>query len=114
MGLIVGGILAFTFLESPWQYLALIPLLLWEAVEIYLFFKWRGVPSVTGREALVGKRGRTVTACRPDGQVNIHGEVWLAHCAVGVDRGVEVEVASVDGLELQVVPVPTPRPEDGP
>jgi membrane protein implicated in regulation of membrane protease activity len=106
VGLIIGGILAFTFLDSPWQYLALIPLLIWEAVEIYLFFKWRKVPSTTGREALVGKRGRAVTACRPNGQVRIHGEVWLAHCRVGVDAGTEVEVASVEGLELQVVPVP--------
>ena len=105
MGLIVGGILAFTFLDSPWQFLALIPLALWEALEVYLFLKWRGVPSVTGREALIGKRGRALTACRPEGQVRIRGEIWLAHCNAGVDAGAEIEVASVDGLKLRIVPV---------
>jgi membrane protein implicated in regulation of membrane protease activity len=105
VGLIIGTILAFAFLETPWQYLALIPLALWEALELYLFFKWRGVPSVMGPEALVGRRGRAVTDCGPDGQVRIRGEVWRARCPEGVKSGDEVEVASVDGLVVKVFPV---------
>jgi membrane protein implicated in regulation of membrane protease activity len=113
VGLIIGTILAFAFLETPWQYLALIPLTLWEALELYLFFRWRGVPSVTGPEALVGRRGRAVTDCRPDGQVRIRGEVWRARCPEEVKSGDEVEVASVDGLVVNVFPVHSSRRGQG-
>jgi membrane protein implicated in regulation of membrane protease activity len=113
VGLIIGTILAFAFLETPWQYLALIPLALWEALELYLFFKWRGVPSVMGLEALVGRRGRAVTDCRPDGQVRLRGEVWRARCPEGVKSGDEVEVASVDGLVVNVFPVHSSRGDQG-
>jgi membrane protein implicated in regulation of membrane protease activity len=113
VGLIIGTILAFLFLDPPWQYLALIPLVLWEVFELYLFMKLRGIPSVTGPEALVGRRGRAVTDCNPDGQVRIRGEVWRGRCPDGVKAGEEVEVASVTGLSLKVFPVRPSRPDPG-
>lgn len=113
MSLIVGAVLAFWFLDPPWQYLVLIPLALWEALEVYLILKWRGVPSVTGPEAMVGRRGEAVTVCRPDGQVRVRGEIWRARCRDGVDAGDEVEVAAVEGLLLHVTSIRSPRSDPG-
>lgn len=113
MGLIIGAVLAFWFLDPPWQYLVLIPLALWEAFEVYLFLKWRGVPSITGPEALVGKRGEAITECRPDGQVRVRGEIWQAHCRDGVGTRTEVEVTAVEGLLLHVAPIRSPRSDPG-
>ena len=42
------------------------------------------------------------SACRPRGQVRVHGELWEAICAEGADAGEIVRVTSVDGLKLVV------------
>ncbi len=63
----------------------------------------RGRP-VIGAEALVGREGVAVSACRPEGQVRVGGELWRALCLEGVDAGQAVVVESVSGLTLQVRP----------
>ena len=45
-----------------------------------------------------------VRECRPDGQIKVQGELWKAHCAIGVDAGAEVEVTGMEGLTLFVRP----------
>jgi membrane protein implicated in regulation of membrane protease activity len=45
-----------------------------------------------------------VSACRPDGQVRLRGELWAATCDAGADPGASVRVRSVDGLRLRVEP----------
>jgi membrane protein implicated in regulation of membrane protease activity len=104
MGLVIGTLLSFMFLDPPWRYLAIIPLALWEIFEIYLWLKWRRVGSITGREAYVGATGRAITDCNPDGQVQVKGQIWHAHCAPGVEAGNDVIVEAVDGLRLTVAP----------
>jgi membrane protein implicated in regulation of membrane protease activity len=56
----------------------------------------------TGAEAMVGMEADVATACRPRGQVRVHGELWEAICAEGADGGEIVRVTSVDGLRLVV------------
>ena len=58
-----------------------------------------------GAETLVGASAVVVTACRPDGQVRLRGELWQAHCNAGADPGADVVVEAVDGLTLAVRPV---------
>ena len=102
MGLVIGTLLSFMYLDPPWRYLAIIPLALWEIFEIYLWLKWRRVRSITGREAYVGATGRAITDCNPDGQVQVKGQIWRAYCAPGVEAGEDVIVEAVDGLRLTV------------
>ncbi len=104
MGFVIGTLLSFAFLDPPWRYLALIPLALWEVFEIYLWLKWRGVRSITGREAYVGAQGRAISDCRPTGQVRVKGQIWRAYCADGVDEGDDIVVKGVHGLRLEVAP----------
>jgi membrane protein implicated in regulation of membrane protease activity len=47
-----------------------------------------------------------VVACRPSGQVRLHGELWEANCAAGADVGEAVRVTALDDLTLVVEPTP--------
>jgi membrane-bound serine protease (ClpP class) len=69
-------------------------------------------PSVTGVEALIGERGRTLSAITPGnvGQVGVHGEIWRATSADAIGAGAPVRVAGVNGLTVIVEPV---RPNGG-
>src|SRR4029453_9997317 len=69
--------------------------------------RWR---PKTGPEAMIGKRAWVVTACKPVGQVRVHGELWEAFCAAGADVGAAVEVKELDELTLVVVPHPPASP----
>jgi membrane protein implicated in regulation of membrane protease activity len=102
MSLIIGSILAFTFLEWPWRGLVIVALACVEAIEIWLWLKLRKVPSSTGAEALVGAHGRAVSDCEPEGMVRVKGQLWRAHCRDGVRAGDHVTVVGVDGLVLEV------------
>ena len=102
MSLVIGTVLSFIFLEPPWRYLVLIPLALWEAFEIWLFLRWRGVRSITGVEAIAGTYGRVTRTCAPDGQVHLNGQLWTAHCEEGAEVGEEIVVTAVEGLTLIV------------
>ncbi len=104
MSLVVGGILAFLFLESPWRYLALIPLAAWEFFEIMIFLRWRGVRSITGREAIAGSTGRATRECAPEGQVRVNGQLWSARASVPIRSGESVVVTGTDGITLIVEP----------
>jgi membrane protein implicated in regulation of membrane protease activity len=104
MLLILGLVLLFV-LPSPWSFVCL-------GVGIALFFgelsfwnrKVRHQRSEVGTQTLVGKKATVVTACRPEGQARLEGEIWAARCEAGADIGDEVTVASVDGLTLVVAP----------
>ena len=70
-----------------------------------LFFwsrRVRGRRKEVGVQTLIGKSATVVSACRPDGQVRISGELWAARCDGGADVGEPVTVAGLDGLTLFV------------
>lgn len=63
----------------------------------------------TGSEGLVGERGVARTDLDPVGKVFVHGELWSATSTAGpIASGSAIEVASVEGLSLSVVPVAAP------
>jgi membrane-bound serine protease (ClpP class) len=68
-------------------------------------------PSVTGVEALIGERGRSITAIRTGdvGQVDVRGEIWRATSREPIGAGAPVRVADVDGLTMRVEPVSSDR-----
>lgn len=104
MSLVVTLVIAFALVDGPWRWVVIAGGLLWEAFEIALFLKWRGVRSMTGHETLVGMKGRTVTECRPEGQAQIKGQLWKVRCPEGVPVGAQVIVTAADGLLLMVEP----------
>jgi membrane-bound serine protease (ClpP class) len=60
--------------------------------------------SMTGEEALLGKRGVVVSQLSPIGEVRVEGVIWKAKSRSGADvpLGAPVEVKSVDGITLTV------------
>lgn len=101
-------------LAAPWNAVAIVAGCLLEIVEILVLRRWSGrigrrLRPTTGAEAMVGRTGTVVAACRPDGQVRIRGELWAARCSDGADEGETVRVESVDELELVVSPAASRR-----
>jgi membrane-bound serine protease (ClpP class) len=108
MSLVIGTILAFTFLEGIWRYLAIIPLALFEVFEIYLWLKLRNLRSITGTEALIGARARVIKDCDPVGSVRVKGQLWTATCPAGAHSGEDVTITGVDRLRLTVERIERP------
>ena len=102
MLLIVAIILVFA-LGSPWGVVAFGVCLILFLGELTLWSRTvrrRGVQS--GAATLIGATATVATACRPDGQVRVGGEIWKARCAAGADLGDRVVVTALDNLTLVV------------
>ena len=69
--------------------------------------KARANKVVTGEQGLIGEIGIVQTALTPSGKVFVHGELWNAVAAAEIPVGQSVVVRRIDGLELQVDPLPT-------
>jgi len=59
---------------------------------------------MTGGSGLVGEVGVAKTELNPTGRIQVHGELWTAHCRTTVATGQQVRVTAVDGLTLEVEP----------
>ena len=102
---IIGIIVAFMYFDWPWRGVIIAALLAVDAVEIMIWWRWRKKRSTTGVESLIGARGKTLTDCRPSGQVRVRGETWTARSVEGIKARQEIEVIGIEGLELQIRPV---------
>jgi membrane-bound serine protease (ClpP class) len=112
----VGVILLVTILlvvllpiDLPWSVLLLVAGCVLEVGEIIVLRRWskrldRRTKPTTGAEALIGLDAKVVEACRPDGMVQLRGELWVARCIEGADPGDTVRVSALDGLTLIVAP----------
>jgi membrane-bound serine protease (ClpP class) len=105
MGLVLALLLALFVLDEPWSWVAVGLGAAWEIAETALLVWWsKRRRAVVGAEALVGRRAVVATACMPEGQVRVAGELWRARCDAGADLGDVVVVREVDGLTLRVEP----------
>jgi membrane-bound serine protease (ClpP class) len=75
--------------------------------------KARANKIVTGSQGLIGESGVAQTMLAPQGKVFVHGEIWDAISSAGVPAGQTVVVRRVEGLQLQVDPVPQRPAETG-
>ena len=57
---------------------------------------------MVGPDALVGAMGVAQQALAPEGQIMVHGELWLAESPLPVAAGETVRVRAVSGLKLLV------------
>ena len=84
-----------------------IPLGLITVFLMSIALKARANKVVTGAEGLVGEIGTAQTALSPQGKVFVHGELWDAVASANLAAGQIIVVRRVDGLQLQVDPVPS-------
>ncbi len=56
----------------------------------------------TGREGIVGARGRARSRLDPEGTVEVHGEIWRALADGPIEEGEPVIVRGAEGLVLRV------------
>ena len=110
MTVLVALLLALFVLPRPWGVVAIVGSLVIEVGEAW-FWIWlsRRRRAVVGAEALLGAEAVVVTACRPEGQVRVAGELWRARCDEGADVGQRVRIVGIAGLTLEVeAAVPSP------
>ena len=105
--LLVILLVVFASVPTPWSVVLILVGCGLEAIEIVLLRRWakrldRRTKVTTGAEAMIGESAEVVEACRPNGTVQLRGELWEARCDEGADRGETVRVESLDGLTLVV------------
>lgn len=66
--------------------------------------KTRRRGAVSGRDSIIGGRGRAIHAFTGDGKIWLEGEAWAAHSNVAIEKDQEVVVSAMDGLVLEVEP----------
>jgi membrane-bound serine protease (ClpP class) len=108
MFLILALILFFT-LPWPGSLVGLLIGLLLFLGELAFWQRRVRAPSMVGRRKLIGATGIVVSACRPQGQARVNGEIWAARCDAGVDVGERVSVERLEGLTLVVRPAAGPH-----
>lgn len=102
MLLVIGIILLFA-LGSPWGVVAFGVCFILFLGELALWNRTvRRRRIQVGAATLIGATAIVATACRPDGQVRVGGEIWKARCAAGADPGDRVVVTTLDNLTLVV------------
>ncbi len=71
-------------------------------------------PYISGREGVVGHRGRAKTDLAPVGKVSVDGGLWTATAQSGsISKDSEVVVTAMDGLRLTVRLADSERSADG-
>jgi membrane-bound serine protease (ClpP class) len=72
-----------------------------------LVLKSREWKITTGKEELLGEEGIvTIALAGGEGMIRVHGELWRASARENVQVGAKVRVLRVDGLKLDVEPLP--------
>jgi membrane protein implicated in regulation of membrane protease activity len=100
--LIVALVLLFV-VPSPWNLVGFgCGLVLFGGELGFWHRRVRGKPKKVGAQTLIGTAAIVVTACRPNGQVRLSGEIWAARCDAGADAGETVTVVGRDRLTLVV------------
>ena len=103
---IVALVLLF-LLPSPWNVVGFACSLVLFLCELAFWHRRvRGQPKKVGAQTLVGQTATVISACRPEGQVRISGEIWAARCPGGADTDDTVTVVGRDGLTLVVERAP--------
>ena len=103
MSTLVGIFVAFAFFEWPWRALILVGFLLFDALEIWIWLRWRKQKSITGSEGIVGTKGTATTNLQPEGQVRVAGQTWKAESLEGpIGAGEEIEVTGNESIKLIV------------
>jgi len=108
ISLILGSLM---LIESPAQYLrisllVILPFVLVSAgfflFALTMVIKAQRRRPITGKEGLIGQRGKALTDLVPKGKVEVLGEIWEAYSDEAIRAGEVVEVIGVEGLKVKV------------
>jgi len=108
ISLILGSLM---LIESPAQYLrislsVILPFVLVSAgfflFALTMVIKAQRRKPITGKEGLIGQRGKALTDIMPQGKVELLGEIWEAYSEEMIPKGETVEVVGVEGLKVKV------------
>ena len=108
ISLILGSLM---LIESPAQYLrisllVILPFVLVSAgfflFALTMVIKAQRRRPITGKEGLIGQRGKALTDLVPKGKVEVLGEIWEAYSDKEIRAGEVVEVIGVEGLKVKV------------
>jgi len=59
-------------------------------------------PVKTGRHGLIGHKAIVLDFVKPEGHVQVHGEIWRAESPGALRKGEKVDVVGIEGLTLKV------------
>lgn len=76
------------------------------AATVLLAVRQRKRPIVSGREEMIGATAEALEAFSENGSVRAHGEIWSARADRPVAQGQSLRITNIDGLILEVEPVP--------
>jgi membrane protein implicated in regulation of membrane protease activity len=101
------ALLLLVFLPWPWNLVGALVSGGLGVVEVaYWQRRMRAHKVQTGVENLLGAIGKVAEPLAPVGQIRVQGELWEARSTRTVPAGTAVRVVAVNGLVLDVEPVP--------
>lgn len=101
--LFIAAVVLLLFLPHPWELVGFTTCLVLGLGELFLWNRTvRGRRAAVGAATLIGAEAEVITACRPDGQVRLNGEIWAARCSEGASAGETVRVVGRKRLTLLV------------
>jgi membrane-bound serine protease (ClpP class) len=108
MTVLLLGLILFYLLPWPIALALYIPI-----VAAYLYLYWRAFrvlrrPSVIGVKAMIGERAKVIELRGDHFEVRYRGEDWRAVSSTPLQPGQLVIIEAVEGLTLQVKPLPQP------
>jgi len=112
----IGGIISLILgslmlIETPAQYLrisliVILPFVLVSAgfflFALTMVIKAQRRRPMTGKEGLIGQRGKALTDLAPEGKVEVLGEIWEAYSDEMIRASEAIEVIGVEGLKIKV------------
>jgi membrane protein implicated in regulation of membrane protease activity len=96
------AIAALIYLDGVWRWVVFIGLLMVDVVEVSIWLRLRNKRSITGHEALVGRKGTATSDLDPKGHVRVRGELWTAVAPEPISAGTPIVVTGLDGIKLLV------------
>lgn len=101
--LFIAAVVLLLVLPHPWNLVGFTICLVLGIGELFLWNRTvRGRRPAVGASTLIGSDAKVLSACRPDGQVRLNGEIWDARCVEGAAPGETVRVVGRHGLTLLV------------
>jgi membrane protein implicated in regulation of membrane protease activity len=100
---LIVAVVLLVLVPSPWNIVGFaIGMLVFLGEVLFWNGRVRGQRVKVGVSTMVGRTGTVLSPCRPNGQVQLGGEIWAARCDAGAGRDESVVVVGIDGLTLVV------------
>lgn len=108
VSLVIGSIMLidspFPFLQISWKVIlgAAITTAAFFLFAIGLALRAQRKKPTTGKEGLLGEKGKAIENINLEGSVELHGEIWNAFADSKIKKGQKIEVIEVDSQHLRV------------